>query len=318
MKERLSVFIFLSSMILFGHRVLDQYWTYYGKVDGLCMYGAGLSIQHGTHEYIHEYGSTWYSEKWHESPLFQNDPEVFRSLTRFPGYVVPFNHPPVFAPILAALAFVGNTYDKWVALWWVLSFSAYISCIWMQIPDRPLRWLFLAVAIHFQPFLIHLELGATVLITMWLALHGGSLGIALAGWFKIYPWTLACNKKKFLSVVMWSIGLFCLWLVCGNIKELSDFRVLYQWPFHLHNVSTMAGQNSIATYVRMGIMCVATIWAIRKKWPPLWIFAIAQGISPFWWKYYWVVYVVVAADIVSRIYESELMVDIRQKKYQKS
>ena len=301
--EVVAICVLLISVALFAHRVLYNYWTEYGALDSQCTYGAGLSIINGTHEYIHEFGSLMFDdEAWCNSPLFQNDPDVFRCLVRFPGIIVPFNHPPVLAVLASPFVYVMELHT-WFAFWWVLSVGSYVGVVWAVVRNRSLRWWMIAVALQFGPFLHHLQYGQTILITMGLAILGGSCGISIAGWFKVYPWILAFKRKRFLPVVMWSVGLFSLWLVFGNIQEWSDLRVLWQWATHVSGVSALAQQDTWVTYFRMIVAAIMLVVGLRRKWHDVTLFAVAQGLSPMWWGGYWVVWVPVAAHLVSLAYE---------------
>jgi|GEM_PF-5703501 len=281
-----TVIILLASTAFFGLRVLEIYWTEYGRTDADHMWGAGLAARHGTLRYIQDVGDILDPSTWRDSQLFRHDPEVFRSMVRPPGYLVLYDYPPVFALILIPFSYL--SIHSFAAIWWFISVLFYLCTIWKVIPEMRTKFLFSAAALHFPPFLAHLEFGSTLIIVMGLAMCCGSLGVALAGWFKIYPWVVSFakngrpNRVLLLTIVLGFAGL---------VLTQFDITPFYSWISNLHQHQRAGGLGGILTWIRVGFACVTLVWALRRKWHAVFIFAVAQAASPVWWPWYWVAFV---------------------------
>ena len=285
-----TVLVLLVSTAFFGLRVLEIYWTEYGRTDADHMWGAGLAARHGNLRYIQEVGDIRNPATWRESLLFKHDPEVFRAMIRPPGYLVLYDYPPVFAIFMIPFSYLDI--HSFAALWWIIAVLSYICSIRKVIPEIRLRFLFTAAALHFPPFLKHLEFGSTLIIIMGLVLCCGSFGVALAGWFKIFPWFIICAKKQHpMRIVIWTIVLGLLGFILTNF----DVKPFYSWIENLHQHQEAGGLTGILTWIRIGIGLCVLIWSLYKRWHPALVLAIAQMVSPVWWPWYWVVLVPVAA-----------------------
>ena len=297
-----TVILLLASTAYFGIRVLEIYWTEYGRTDADHMWAAAVAARHGTLRYIQDVGKIDDPRTWAESKLFKRDPEVFTALVRPPGYLVLYDYPPVLAVFLIPFGLLGI--HSFAAFWWILSVALYLLTIWRVITDLRIRFLFSAFALHFPPFLKHLEFGSTLIVVMGLALCCGSFGVALAGWTKLYPWALLLARgAKTQRIVIWVIALGVLGLIAAGF----DIKPFYSWWSNLSQHQRAAGHAGMLTSARMAVAGILLVLALHKKWHPAIVFAIAQALSPVWWPGYWCVFVPVLGVFVNRILKEAKM-----------
>ncbi|MBN1426354.1 DUF2029 domain-containing protein, partial [Candidatus Fermentibacteria bacterium] len=235
---------------------------------------------------------------WIESELFKHDPEAFMAMIRPPGFLVTYDYPPVFA--LFCMPFTFTDLFGFAAIWWLLTVGLYLLCIMEVTRNLRLKLVLCAAALHFPPFLNHLRFGSTVVIVMGLALLFGSFGIALAGWFKLYPWVLALRRDgRMRPVLAWSAILG----IAGLAATHGDIQPFYEWMSNLRQYQHAAGLNNAATWIRVGMALVLLVISLVKRWHPAIVLAIGQGLSPVWWPGYWCAFVPVAAMGIERALE---------------
>jgi len=277
-----AVGILLSSVVLLGVRTLDIYWDEFGRTDADHFWAAGLAARHGTLRYIHDVGRINDPATWTESRFFRLDPEAFRALVRPPGYLVLYDYPPVFAVFCVPFSYVSQ--ETFAAIWYLLSVVLYLLSIWRVVQNERLKFVLSALALHFPPFLRHLEFGSTVIIVVGLALCAGSFGIALSGWLKLYPWVITfVERKRRHAIITWIVLLG----VAGLVASQFSVRHFYALLEGLQQHQRAGGHAGIGTWIRVGLAALALLWAIRRRWPPAVLLAIAQALSPVWWPAYW-------------------------------
>lgn len=274
---RLAPVLAIASLLLFVH---TTYWREgcgdeWGSIDVRIWRAVGLSVRHGTLPHIYEVGQIDNPASWADCGLQRADPEVARMMRGWYGrpMTTPWLYLPPAAILCLPFGFVGHDVARYG---WAVAQLVMWCWMWFRVSGR-WGWFALAACPWLPGVQDALRSGSSTIALLFLCIHGGGIGVALAGWCKPFCW-LAGVRSRGTWAAAGVLGLVGLVLAGASWDAWTGLVPLVR---QMHELS---GRGAPIWLTGAGMVaCLALAW---WRAPAAAIVAVGLCTSPVLWPHY--------------------------------